>query len=204
MMPSAGPQYEGVLGSKDISGLIDRGTKSLTKGISKGQKIRNQYITGRYRQLRKGAEDFVTAKKVQDLKENIQASTQKFIRTEGEKEFMAENQPLPKPVNTTQQANISSKGPLFEGNKLGAGNLVSRRTGSRRVTAEQRALPTRSGGSLSAAQRRTGFQTSTTKAGTAPIKSNPVAKMSNAEKLRVSNLQQGTPRRVTTKGNTTV
>lgn len=164
-MAQAGPQYSETLGQKEIGGLIEKGTKTLTKNIAKGRKARDQFITGKYRQLRKGAKDYVGAKKIQDLKENIQATTQEFIKTEGEKEFLSQKTVVPKGINTTEQGNAKPKTILDSGAKLATGNLVAQKTGTRRVTATSRELPTVG------------------------------ANMSVAQASRFRNVQQGTPRR---------
>ena len=56
MLPSAGSQYKGVASVQEVGALAKKGADKLAKGATVARKAQGQYVTGKYRELRKSAE----------------------------------------------------------------------------------------------------------------------------------------------------
>ena len=67
MLPSAGPQYKDVASVQQVGALAKKGADKIAKGATVARNAQNQYVTGKYKQIRKG---------VKELK-NIEAEREK-------------------------------------------------------------------------------------------------------------------------------
>jgi hypothetical protein len=177
MLPSAKPQYSNLKSPTEVGAMAKKAADKVAQGATVAKKTQDAYKTGKYRQLRKGAEEYVAAVRSQEVKEKLKSTAQEFAKVEGEKQFMFENKPVPKGISSSavkaEGRTTQTAGPLYKqspGNtgantkaggrksrrassaqspemKLQAGNLSMTRVGSRRVVATPM-----SGPSLSRAQ----------------------------------------------------
>lgn len=53
MLPSAGSQYKGVASVQEVGALAKKGADKLAKGATVAKKAQDQFVTGKYRQIRK-------------------------------------------------------------------------------------------------------------------------------------------------------